>query len=118
MFALLGLFLGNPLIAQALGATISSFHLGILVFGILYTPISTVLNIGTNVLSRKHEYEADAYAAKFGLANDLINALKKLSAKSLTNLQPHTAYVFVHYSHPTLLERVQAITKITNEESN
>lgn len=118
MFALLGLFLGNPLIAQALGATISSFHLGILVFGILYTPISTVLNIGINVLSRKHEYEADAYAAKFGLANDLINALKKLSAKSLTNLQPHTAYVFVHYSHPTLLERVQAITKITNEESN
>ncbi len=111
MFAVLGWFLGSPLIAQALGSTISSFHLGLLAFGILYSPLSTVLSLGVNMLSRKNEYEADAYAAQFGLSEYLISALKKLSAKSLSNLQPHPAYVFVHYSHPTLLQRINALTQ-------
>lgn len=111
MFAVLGWFLGSPLIAQALGSTISSFHLGLLAFGILYSPVSTVLSLGVNMLSRKNEYEADAYAAQFGLSEYLISALKKLSAKSLSNLQPHPAYVFVHYSHPTLLQRINALTQ-------
>ena len=114
MFAVLGWFLGNPLIATALGSSESSFHLGLLAFGILYSPVSTVLSMGVNVLSRKNEYEADAYAAQFGLAEHLIIALKKLSAKSLSNLQPHTAYVFVHYSHPTLLQRINALTNNTH----
>lgn len=111
MFAVLGWFLGSPLIAQALGSTISSFHLGLLAFGILYSPVSTVLSLGVNMLSRKNEYEADAYAAQFGLSEYLISALKKLSVKSLSNLQPHPAYVFVHYSHPTLLQRINALTQ-------
>ena len=111
MFAVLGWFLGSPLIAQALGSTISSFHLGLLAFGILYSPVSIVLSLGVNMLSRKNEYEADAYAAQFGLSEYLISALKKLSAKSLSNLQPHPAYVFVHYSHPTLLQRINALTQ-------
>lgn len=111
MFAVLGWFLGSPLIAQALGSTIPSFHLGLLAFGILYSPVSTVLSLGVNMLSRKNEYEADAYAAQFGLSEYLISALKKLSAKSLSNLQPHPAYVFVHYSHPTLLQRINALTQ-------
>ena len=111
MFAVLGWFLGSPLIAQALGSTISSFHLGLLAFGILYSPVSTVLSLGVSMLSRKNEYEADAYAAQFGLSEYLISALKKLSAKSLSNLQPHPAYVFVHYSHPTLLQRINALTQ-------
>jgi STE24 endopeptidase len=110
MFAVLGWFLGASVIAQALGSTVSSFHLGLLAFGILYSPVSTVLSLGVNMLSRKNEYEADAYAAQFGLSEYLISALKKLSAKSLSNLQPHPAYVFVHYSHPTLLQRIMALT--------
>ncbi len=110
MFAVLGWFLGASVIAQALGSTVSSFHLGLLAFGILYSPVSTVLSLGVNMLSRKNEYEADAYAAQFGLSEYLISALKKLSAKSLSNLQPHPAYVFVHYSHPTLLQRITALT--------
>ncbi len=111
MFAVLGIFLGNTLIADALGAQESSFHLGLLAFGILYSPVSSILSLGVNWFSRKNEYEADNFAAQFGLAEHLISALKKLSAKSLSNLQPHPAYVFVHYSHPTLLQRINALNK-------
>jgi STE24 endopeptidase len=111
MFYILSLFLNNlslPL-SQALGSEIPSFHLSLLAFGIIYTPISMFLGILMNIISRKNEYQADAFAAKFGLAEPLIGALKKLSIKSLSNLQPHPAYVFVHFSHPTLLQRMQAL---------
>ncbi len=87
----------------------ASFHLGILAFGILYSPVSMILGLGGNVLSRKFEYQADAFAAKYDLGDALINALKTLSKTSLSNLVPHPAYVFVYFSHPTLLQRVKAI---------
>ena len=89
---------------------LETFHLGLLAFGIIYTPVSLLLGIGMSMMSRKNEYQADAFAAQFGLADDLISALKKLSVKSLSNLQPHPAYVFVHYSHPTLLQRMKALS--------
>ena len=111
MFYILGLFLNHyslPL-AQALGSDIPSFHLSLLAFGVIYTPVSLLLGIGMSAMSRRNEYQADAFAAQFGLADDLIGALKKLSVKSLSNLQPHPAYVFVHYSHPTLLQRMKAL---------
>jgi STE24 endopeptidase len=66
-----------------------------------------ILSIGMNMLSRKHEYEADNFAAETSSAIDLVNALKKLSKDSLSNLNPHPAYVFVYYSHPTLLQRMK-----------
>ncbi len=111
MFFLLSLILGTPeegnlYVAQALGSEKASFHFGVLVFGILYTPISTILSIGLNCLSRHNEYQADAFARDNGLAEPLANALKKLSISSLSNLTPHPAYVFVNYSHPTLLQRL------------
>jgi STE24 endopeptidase len=111
MFYILSLFLNNHALslAKAMGSETSSFHLSILSFGLLYTPISMVLSIGMNIISRKNEYQADAYAAGFGLGEHLISGLKKLSVKSLSNLQPHPAYVFVHYSHPTLLQRMKKI---------
>ncbi len=112
MFFLLSLILGTPeegnlYVAQALGSEKASFHFGVLVFGILYTPISTILSIGLNCLSRHNEYQADAFARDNGLAEPLANALKKLSISSLSNLTPHPAYVFVNYSHPTLLQRLE-----------
>ena len=109
MFYILSLFLNNQSLSQALGSDIPSFHLSILAFGILYTPISMFLSIGMNVIIRKNEYEADAFAAQYGLGEELISGLKKLSVKSLSNLQPHPAYVFVNYSHPTLLQRMRKI---------
>lgn len=109
MFALLGYFVASPDLSIAMGGKQASFHLGIMAFGILYSPVSTMLGLVINSLSRRNEYQADAYAASFGLGDDLVSALKKLSSTALSNLQPHPAFVFVHYSHPTLLQRMLAI---------
>ena len=110
---LLSLFLGNQDIAVALGGQTASFHLGLIAFSVLFTPISLVIGIFSSMHSRKNEYQADAYAAGFGLAASLINGLKKLSIKSLSNLNPDPLFVFFHYSHPTLLQRMDALKKIT-----
>ncbi|WP_410503405.1 M48 family metallopeptidase [Gillisia sp. Hel_I_29] len=102
---LLSLFIGNPLLSEALGVSTPSFHIGLIVFGILYSPVSAVTGLLMNILSRKFEYQADDFAKNTYNAEALISSLKKLSKTSLSNLTPHKAYVFVHYSHPTLLER-------------
>jgi len=89
----------------------SSFHLGILAFGILYTPVNLILGLLGNLQSRKYEYQADAFAAKYGYRNELISGLKKLSKSGLSNLSPHPIYAFFHFSHPGLLQRVEALMK-------
>ena len=80
--------------------------MGIIAFGIVFAPISIVLSLLGNVMSRKNEYEADAYAAEHNDKKALAQALKKLSVNNLSNLTPHPRYVFFHYSHPTLLQRL------------
>jgi len=119
MFLILGWALGSSALSVALGGPEQPvFHLGLLAFGILYSPISTILGILTNVSSRRHEYEADAFAASYGLAEDLVSALKKLSSESLSNLQPHKALVFVHFSHPTLLQRIVSLRHAERSDSS
>lgn len=100
---------GNQLLADALGAAQSSFHIDILAFSILYTPLSMLIGIEMNMFSRKNEFEADAFARDTYSGEPLITALKKLSADNLSNLTPHPAFVFVHYSHPPLIKRIAAI---------
>ena len=112
MLFIFSLFVGNPDLSAALGVETPSFHIGLIAFGILYSPISMVTGLFMNVFSRKNEYEADAFAAKYFDARELSAALKKLSVKNLSNLRPHPAYVFFHYSHPTLLQRLQALKYI------
>ncbi len=102
---LLSLFVGNPLLSQALGVNETSFHIGLIAFGILYSPVSEVTGLLMNYLSRKFEYQADNFAKNTYSAGPLISGLKKLSGTSLSNLTPHKAYVFMHYSHPPLLLR-------------
>ncbi len=109
MLILLWWALNNPALSMALGAKQASFQMGLLAFSLLYSPISFLLNIPNQLISRKHEYEADAFAKMYGLGKSLVNALINLSVKSLSNLQPHPAYVFFYYSHPTLLQRKNAI---------
>src|ERR1035437_1554650 len=111
MLFIMSLFLGNPELSKALGASASSFHLDILVFGMLYSPLSEILGIISNIISRKHEFEADAYAKETYSGTALQTALKKLSVDNLSNLKPHPAYVFVHYSHPPLLKRLNALNE-------
>ena len=110
LFFVFGLILKSDAMAQALGGRVASFHLNALAFSILYSPISLVLGIATNVLSRKFEYQADAFAASNGYGLHLQTGLKKLSATSLSNLTPHPLYVFFNYSHPTLYQRLTKIT--------
>ena len=109
MLYLLKLFIGNEFLSQALGADAHSVQLGLIGFTMLYSPVSMLTGILMNLLSRKNEYEADAYAKEYYNGEDLINALKQLSIKNLSNLNPHPSYVWFHYSHPTLLQRMKAI---------
>ncbi len=112
---ILSLFIGNPELSRALNVEQTGFHLGLVAFGILYSPISTILGLGVNILSRKNEYEADAFAAKHYSPDGLASALKKLSVKNLSNLRPHPAYVFFNYSHPPLLNRLRALEQYYSE---
>ena len=103
---ILSLFIGNSLLSEALSVNKPSFHIGLIAFGILYSPISSITGLMMNYLSRKFEYQADNYAKDNYSAKALISSLKKLSKNSLSNLTPHKYYVNYHYSHPTLLQRV------------
>ena len=104
---LFSLLINNPVLSRALGVSQPSFHIALIAFSLLYSPISMVLGIAMNFLSRRLEYQADAFAWQYGLSDDLISGLKKLSVNNLSNLTPHPAYVKVHYGHPPLLERIE-----------
>jgi len=106
------LFVGNPLLSAALGVSETSFHIALITFGFLYSPISTLLGLGMNVMSRKHEYQADRFAGEKYKPESLVDALKRLSRKNLSNLTPHPVYVWFNYSHPTLLQRIRALRNI------
>ncbi|MBM3691338.1 MAG: M48 family metallopeptidase [Actinobacteria bacterium] len=108
LFALLGWLLGNPILSEALGAAQPSFHIGILAFFLLFSPISLILGIIDNALSRRNEFEADKFAIDtYPDSKQHLNAaLKTISTDSLANLTPHPWYVKVHYTHPPILERL------------
>lgn len=109
MLYLLSVALKYPELSMSIGGIEASFYMGIIAFGLLYSPLSFLTGIVSNIFTRKHEYEADAYACKNVNGEDLINALKKLSVNNLSNLTPHKLYVFFNYSHPTLLQRESAM---------
>ena len=104
---ILSFFINSPILSNALGVSTPSFHIGLVAFGILYSPISEITGLCINFMSRKFEYQADNYAKETFHKNALITSLKKLSKNSLSNLTPHPAYVFAHYSHPTLFNRIK-----------
>jgi STE24 endopeptidase len=112
MLYIISLFIGNPALSQALGAEQGSFHMGILAFGMLYGPISLILGLLMNVLSRRYEFQADRFAAEKYNAAALKDALIKLSVDHLSNLRPHPVYVMFHYSHPPLLQRLKALDDV------
>lgn len=109
---ILSIFISNPLLSNAIGVEIPSFHVGLIAFGLLYSPISEITGLIMNYVSRVFEYQADNYAKMTYKAEPLISSLKKLSKNSLSNLTPHKAYVFMHYSHPTLLDRIRNLKKL------
>jgi STE24 endopeptidase len=115
MLFILSRFLDSPYLSGALGASQPGFHLSVVAFGILYTPLSIALGLIMNIFSRKHEYEADRFATVNYNGESLAGALIKLSVNNLSNLRPHPAYVFFYYSHPPLLQRLAAIRDVINK---
>ncbi|HDZ04047.1 hypothetical protein LCGC14_0133100 [marine sediment metagenome] len=107
MLLILSLFINNPEVSLAIGVDRPSFHAALIGFGILYSPISEITGLLMNHFSRKFEYQADDYAKNTYAALPLVTSLKKLSKNSLSNLTPHPAYVFMHYSHPPLIDRIR-----------
>ena len=114
MFALLQLAIQQEGLYAAFGLESTPIYAGLVFFGFLYTPISIALGILGNYISRKHEYEADRFAAQTtGTSEHLISALKKLTAHNMGNLTPHPLKVFVEYSHPPLRERIRAMQAVS-----
>ena len=113
IFVLLGSLLGNPNLSKALGSDTPSFHLSMIAFFMLFTPVSTLLGLVNNSFSRYNEYQADQYSIDTypGAREHMYTALKKLSVESLKNLNPHPWYVAVHYTHPPILERLANLKK-------
>jgi STE24 endopeptidase len=106
---IMSLIIFSPTMSEALGGNQMAIHLNLLAFGILYSPISHFVGVFMNILSRKNEFEADAFAKETYNGTFLQQALKKLSVDNLSNLFPHPAYVFMNYSHPPLLKRLAAM---------
>jgi STE24 endopeptidase len=110
MFFLLSVFLHHRGLFQAFYVTTPSVYAGLVFFGMLYAPIELLLSVCLQIVSRQHEYAADAYAVQ--TINDptvMGKALQKLAQHNLSNLTPHPFYVFLYYSHPPILRRLQAI---------
>ena len=111
MCYLFELCMSFDLVANALGSSTMNFHIGIIAFSFLYSPVGLIIGVLMNILSRKNEFEADNYAKETYDGNSLSLALKKLSVDSLSNLYPHPFYVFIHYSHPPLIQRLSKLNK-------
>jgi len=110
MFFILSLFINNPGMFAAFRMDNLSIYASLLLFSFFYTPISVILSLAGNILSRCHEYQADKYAVvTYKRPEAFILALKKLSVDNLSNLTPHPAKVFISYSHPPVLDRIKAI---------
>jgi STE24 endopeptidase len=112
VFALLSVFLTEEKLFQAFSMDYISNYAGFLFFGMLYSPVEMLLSPILDMLSRRHEYQADRFAADTTkLPEPFIDALKKLSLHNLSNLRPHPFYVFLNYSHPPVLKRIEALRK-------
>lgn len=110
IFFLLTLFLHNQELYSAFYMTNTSIYAGLIFFGMLYSPVESILSIFESISSRKNEYQADKYAKDTtGSSEHMISALKKLSEHNLSNLTPHPFYVFLNYSHPPVLKRIEAL---------
>jgi len=109
---LFSVFLDQPSLYKAFYMDHQPIYAGIVFFILLSTPLNIIFSIISQSISRKDESSADIFAADtIGEKQNMIEALKKLSTTNLSNLTPHKLYVFINYSHPPLLQRLQTIEK-------
>ncbi|MDO9265196.1 MAG: M48 family metalloprotease, partial [Desulfosalsimonadaceae bacterium] len=113
MFFLLSLILNNSALFEAFGMAHLSVYASLVFFGFLYSPLNLFTSVLFNRISRSYEFEADSFAASTTAAPEyLISGLKILSRENLANLTPHPLHVFLHHSHPPILERIKALRQI------
>lgn len=113
LFWLFGLFMRETALYDAFFMSETPIYAGLIFFSLVLSPVDMLLSLFLNVRSRKHEFEADHFAVtKTGKAQPMVDALKKLSRDNLSNLTPHPFYVYLHYSHPPSLQRIEAINSI------
>jgi len=112
MFFILSRFIANPGLSAAFGVEKTAVYSSLVFFGFLYAPLNLILGIFVNGMSRRHEYQADAFSVRLCAGSgDFIRALKKLSVDNLTNLTPHPFKVFLEYTHPPVLQRIRALSQ-------
>lgn len=104
-----GLFSNYPIFSQALGFDQPSFHASVIAFVFLIEPLSLLTGLTSSMISRRFEYQADHFVVEQGMGKALSEALCKLSADNLSNVNPHPWYVFFHYSHPPLYQRLRQL---------
>ncbi len=110
LFYLMSLFISRPGLFAAFYMEQVSVYAGLLFFAMLFSALDMLLAPLLNLLSRRHEYQADRYSATTsGLVEDMVSALRKLSRDNLAHLTPHPFYVFLHYSHPPVLQRIRRL---------
>lgn len=114
---LLSIIIDSKVIYGALGTT-AGFHIGVIVFVILYSPVSFILSFAFNYWSRLHEYQADNFAGQHSSAKSLVSALKTLTSNNMSDLTPHPWYVKAYYSHPPLLKRISALLQTSGETAS
>lgn len=113
MFFVFSFFVHNEGLFAAFKIEEGSIYASIILFSFLYIPIHSVISVISNYLSRRYEYEADAYVVStYSNKEAIIKALKRLTVDNLINLTPHPAKVFLHYSHPPVLKRIEAIRRM------
>jgi STE24 endopeptidase len=116
MLFLLSLVLSSPALYEAFKVTTPSVYIGFVLFGLLYSPVEMALSVTLNALSRRNEYQADAFAAKTtGDPHSMRVALMKLTTENLANLTPHPFYVKMYYSHPPVRQRIAALLEEANK---
>lgn len=109
-FAVIAWLARSPWFNQSFGFPANELAPSFLLFALLSGLVTFWFSPLMNVLSRKHEYEADAFAREaVGGPAAMVGALRKLAQKNLSNLTPHPWFSAFHYSHPTLVEREAAL---------
>jgi STE24 endopeptidase len=112
MLYLMSLVIHTPALFDAFFVRQPSVHAGLVFFGLIYAPMDFLLGLAGHAVSRRHEFEADRFAASTtGQFKPMVDALKKLSVSNLSNLTPHPLTVFLNYSHPPVLARIKALEK-------
>lgn len=110
MLYLLSLFISYQGLFDAFYMPQKSVYAGLIFFGMLYSPLGFFIDIFMQMLSRKNETAADRFSVETTQdPHSMAEALKKLSINNLSNLLPHPLYVFLNYSHPPVLQRIQSI---------